>query len=83
MGTFNDIQGDKKMVFVDSAGNQIKYVNSTNSDQVRDTLYQDIGYQPRPTDQRVTFQSLFSRLYSKVSFHPLQFEFSIWLRITV
>lgn len=68
MGTFNDIQGDTKMVFVDSAGNPIKYVNSTNSDQVRDTLYQDIGYQPRPTDQRVTFNLYFQDYIPKFPF---------------
>ncbi|MBL7801201.1 MAG: carboxypeptidase-like regulatory domain-containing protein [Chitinophagales bacterium] len=68
MGTFNDIEGDKKMVFVDSLGNTIKYVNSTNSDQVRDTLFQDIGYQPRPTDQRVTFNLYFQDYIPKFPF---------------
>lgn len=59
MGTFNDLDGDKKMVIRDSSGNEIRYVNSETVGKIKDTLYQDIGYQPRPTDQRVTFNLFF------------------------
>ncbi len=59
MGTYNDLDGDKKMVIRDSSGNEIKFVNSETIGTIKDTIYNNIGYQPRPTDQRVTFNLFF------------------------
>src|SRR5690606_16634817 len=59
MGTYNYIDGSNKAVYLDSLGNTIPFVNENNRDQVRDTAYQNVGWQPRPTDQRVMFNLYF------------------------
>lgn len=68
MGTYNDIAGDKRLVVRDSAGNTIKYINEDNKSSIKDTVYEDIGFQPRPTDQRVMFNLLFQDYIPKFPF---------------
>lgn len=75
MGTYNDLIGDQRMVFRDSLGNSIKFVNENNRSQIKDTIYEDIGFQPRPTDQRVMFNLLFQDYIPKFPF--IRFNLSL------
>lgn len=68
MGSYNQIDGSNKAVYLDSLGNQIQVINANNRDQVRDTAYQNVGWQPRPTDQRVMFNLYFQDYIPKFPF---------------
>ena len=60
LNTANVIQGSSKTVYLDSNGKQVTFINSITSPTIKDTVTRAVGYQPRPTDQLVTFNLFFS-----------------------
>jgi hypothetical protein len=60
LNTENVIQGSQQTVYLDSKGNPVTYINSTSVSTITDTVKKNVGYQPRPTDQLVTFNMFFS-----------------------
>jgi hypothetical protein len=60
LNTANVIQGAQKTVYLDSSGKQVTFINASNASTIRDTVKKAVGYQPRPTDQLVTFNLFFS-----------------------
>lgn len=60
LNTQNIIDGATKTVYLDSNGKQVTFINSVTRPTIKDTVTRAIGYQPRPTDQLVTFNLFFS-----------------------
>jgi len=60
LNTQNIIQGATKTVYLDSGGRQVTFINPTTQATIKDTVTRPVGYQPRPTDQLVTFNMFFS-----------------------
>jgi hypothetical protein len=59
MNTQNQIDGATKKIYLDSLGNQVPYINDQTRNTVRDTTFVPVGWQPRPSDQLVTFNLFF------------------------
>jgi hypothetical protein len=60
LNTQNIVQNTQQTVYLDAKGNQVSFLNSTTIPTITDTVKKPVGYQPRPTDQLVTFNMFFS-----------------------
>jgi hypothetical protein len=60
LNTRNIIEGATKTVYLDSNGKQVTFINPITRGTITDTVKKAVGYQPRPTDQLVTFNLFFS-----------------------
>ncbi|MCS6819228.1 MAG: carboxypeptidase-like regulatory domain-containing protein [Chitinophagales bacterium] len=67
MKTAEDIANDRYMAYYDSTGREIPNTR-TYGNQIRDSALVDVGYLPRPTDQRVNFALFFQDHIPKFKF---------------
>jgi CarboxypepD_reg-like domain len=68
LNTANVIDGATKTVYRDSLGHEIQYVTAETRPQIHDTLVRAVGWQPRPSDQLVTFNLFFQDYIPKWPF---------------
>jgi hypothetical protein len=68
MNTENVIAGATKTIYLDSNGKQVSIVNNLTKPTITDTVKTAVGYQPRPTNQLVTFNLFFQDYIPKWPF---------------
>lgn len=68
MNTQNMVQGATKTAYLDSAGKEVGVVNSVTKPTIVDTVTRSVGWQPRPTNQLVTFNLFFQDYIPKWPF---------------
>ena len=68
MNTANVIAGATKTVYLDSSGKEVGFINPVTQPTIKDTVTRAVGYQPRPTNQLVTFNLFFQDYIPKWPF---------------